>query len=157
MQIRNAASKDIKQILRLLSQVLELHAAIRPDIFISGTTKYTEEDLIGIIEDPFRRTFVAVDEHDAVLGYAFCEIKEYRHANNIVPHTELYIDDLCVDSSARGQQIGKRLFLYVREAAKQMGCYEITLNVWTGNDGARAFYDKMGMLPQATHMELILD
>ena len=156
MQIRNAEKKDAQQILNLLSQVLELHAAIRPDLFISGTTKYTEDELNRIFADPSRRTYVAVDENDVVLGYAFCEIKEYLRFNNIVPHTELYIDDLCVDSSARGQQIGKQLFQFVQETARQMGCYEITLNVWTGNDGAKAFYEKMGMHPQSTHMELIL-
>lgn len=156
MQIRNAEIKDAQQILNLLSQVLELHAAIRPDLFIPGTTKYTEDELNGIFTDPSRRTYVAVDENDAVFGYAFCEIKEHLQSNNIVPHTELYIDDLCVDSDARGRQIGKQLFQYVQETARQMGCYEITLNVWTGNDGATAFYEKMGMRPQSTHMELIL-
>ena len=43
MNIRRATDKDIADVLRLLSQVLEVHAAIRPDIFVSGTTKYSEE------------------------------------------------------------------------------------------------------------------
>lgn len=34
MTIRNAQSKDTEKILNLLQQVLELHAKIRPDIFI---------------------------------------------------------------------------------------------------------------------------
>lgn len=156
MQIRDAAPKDAKQILNLLRQVLELHAAIRPDLFVSGTTKYTEAELHAIFRDPARRTWVAAEENGDVLGYVFCEIRDHTDTNNMVPHTELYIDDLCVDSGARGRQIGRHLFRHVQQAAAQMGCYEITLNVWTGNDGARAFYEKMGMRPQATHMELIL-
>ena len=32
----------------------------------------------------------------------------------------------------------------------------MTLNVWEGNDAARAFYDKMGMRPKETQLELIL-
>ena len=156
MQIRSAEKKDTQQILNLLRQVLELHAAIRPDIFIPGTTKYTEEDLDEIFTDPSRRTYVAVDENDAVVGYVFCEIKEHLHTGNIVPHTELYIDDLCVDSSARGRQIGKQLFRYVQQAAGQMGCSAVTLNVWTGNDDARAFYEKMGMRPRSTKMEITI-
>ena len=156
MQIRNAEQKDTRQILNLLRQVLELHAAIRPDIFIPGTTKYTEDELHSIFTDPSRRTYVAVDENDAVVGYVFCEIKEHMHAGSIIPHTELYIDDLCVDSGARGQQIGKQLFRYVQQAAKQMGCCVVTLNVWTGNDGAKAFYEKMGMQPRSTKMEIKL-
>ena len=39
---------------------------------------------------------------------------------------------------------------------KALGCYELNLVVWEGNDGARAFYDAMGMKPKETMMELIL-
>ena len=155
MNIRNAQSKDTDRILYLLRQVLEIHAEIRPDIFISGTTKYTHEDLIGLFEDETRRTYVAVDENDEVLGYAMCELKEYKDSNNIHPHKEIYIDDLCVDSAARGQGIGKDLFLYVKEQARIMDCYNITLNVWEGNDTAKAFYDSMGMKPKSTKMEML--
>ena len=156
MNIRNAQEKDVDGILHLLRQVLEVHAAIRPDIFIPGTAKYTRAQLCDILHDPSRRTFVAVDADDAVCGYAFCEIRPYTAFANIVPHTEFYIDDLCVDSRMRGQQIGRRLFSHVQQAARQLGCYEITLNVWEGNDGAKAFYDKMGMRPKSTQMEWIL-
>jgi hypothetical protein len=45
MQIRRAQVKDIPAIMKLLSQVLEIHASTRPDIFIPGTTKYTVEEL----------------------------------------------------------------------------------------------------------------
>ena len=41
MKIRKAEKKDIPRILVLLEQVLQIHAEIRPDIFIPGTTKYT--------------------------------------------------------------------------------------------------------------------
>ena len=45
MIIRRACEGDTESILNLLSQVLEVHAWIRPDLFISGTTKYSAEDL----------------------------------------------------------------------------------------------------------------
>ncbi len=157
MRIRNAERKDAAGVLALLSQVLELHAAIRPDIFIAGTTKYTEDELNSIFLDEARRTYVAVDENERVLGYAICILKEQPFSNNMVPFTSLFIDDLCVDEAARGQHIGKALFDYVKEQAKALGCYEVTLNVWEGNDGARAFYDRMGMKPKETQLEYILD
>ena len=156
MRIRNAENKDIPRIIALLSQVLEIHAEIRPDIFIPQTTKYTEKELREIFTTENRRTYVAVDDTDNVLGYAFCEIKDLTEKNNIIPHKELYIDDLCVDGSARGQHIGRRLFEYVTEEAKKLGCYEITLTLWEGNNNAKAFYDKMGMKPKETMMELII-
>ena len=38
MTIRRAIEKDMDRILALLTQVLEIHADARPDIFIHGTT-----------------------------------------------------------------------------------------------------------------------
>lgn len=43
--VRKAEMRDIPRLTELLSEVLELHAKIRPDIFISGSTKYTGEEL----------------------------------------------------------------------------------------------------------------
>ena len=154
--IRKANEKDIPRLIELLSQVLEIHAKIRPDIFVSGKTKYTKEDLLAILSDEKKMIFVATDENDIVLGYAFCEIKHTPSSKNMVQFTSLFIDDLCVDEKARGMSLGKKLFEYVKEEAKKLGCYEVTLNVWEGNDSAKAFYDKMGMKAKETQMEFIL-
>ena len=69
----------------------------------------------------------------------------------------LFIDDLCVDQHARGQHIGESLFEYVKNEAKRMGCYEVTLNVWAGNTSAEKFYEKMGMKTKERQMEYILE
>ena len=45
MNIRKAEEKDIPRLLALLGQVLQIHAEIRPDVFIPGTTKYTVREL----------------------------------------------------------------------------------------------------------------
>lgn len=50
MKIRKAEKKDIPRILELLGQVLQIHAEIRPDIFIPGTTKLYPLRVDGIIE-----------------------------------------------------------------------------------------------------------
>ena len=156
MNIRRAEEKDISRILYLLSQVLEVHAAIRPDYFISGTTKYTREELSAMIRDDKRPIWVAADDQDTVWGYVFCEIKEQPATNNQHPFRYIYIDDLCVDEAARRGHIASRLFEFVREEAARLGCYEVTLNVWEGNDAARKFYEKMGFRPLKTTMEFIL-
>ena len=48
MNIRKAEEKDIPRLLALLGQVLQIHAEIRPDIFIPGTTKYTVCELFTL-------------------------------------------------------------------------------------------------------------
>ena len=156
MKIRPAEEKDIEKILDLLSQVLELHAAYRPDLFIPGTTKYSREELIRMISEENRRIFVAVDENDEVNGYAFCEIRKSSPRANMVPHTSLYVNDLCVDEKVREHHIGKELMEHVFREASALGCYEISLTVWEDNTDARKFYDHMGFSPKSTTMEYIL-
>ena len=51
MIIRKAEEKDIPRIIELLGQVLQIHADIRPDIFIPGTTKYTVDELTGLLKN----------------------------------------------------------------------------------------------------------
>ena len=156
MNIRLAEEKDIDSVIKLLTQVLNIHAKIRPDIFIGGTTKYTKEELMEIFNDANRPVYVAVDENDSVMGYAFCIKKKQPFSTKMVPFDSLFIDDLCVDQNIRGKHVGQKIFEHVKEEAKKMGCYEVTLNVWEGNDIARRFYEKMGMVPKETQMEFIL-
>ena len=156
MHIRRAQSRDIPGIAKLLLQVAQVHADGRPDLFMSGGTKYTNDELEAIIADDRRPIFVAVDDDDAVLGYAFCVYEDYT-SDTVRTHIKtLYIDDLCVDESCRRQHIGKQLYDFVHAYAKDSGCYNLTLNVWALNDGAMKFYERCGLKPQKTTLETIL-
>lgn len=155
MNIRRAKASDIKEIKELLDQVDMVHHIIRPDLFNIGR-KYTDDQLMDLIKNDDRPIFVAVDENDKALGYAFCMFKQHLNDNVLTDIKTLYIDDLCVYENIRGQHIGRILFDYVKEFAKENGCYNVTLNVWNGNSGAQIFYEKMGMQVQKMGMEFIL-
>lgn len=159
MLIRFAIDDDLPGISSLLGQVLALHAEGRPDIFRSGTRKYTDEQILALIADDMRPLFVAVAEDAApgeLMGYAICKIEDFRASNNHQPIRTLYIDDFVVDEAARGRHVGSALFEYVKDWAREQGFYNVTLNVWECNPGARAFYEAMGMKVMKTEMEAIL-
>ena len=156
LKVRRAVVKDIPKILDLLVQVDMVHHNGRPDIFKGPATKYNAEQLGQIISDDSTPVFVCVDGNDVPLGHAFCIHKQITDNSVLTDIRTLYIDDICVDDSARGKHIGKKLFNYVKAYAKSMGVYNITLNVWSCNETAMKFYEAMGLLPQKTGMELIL-
>ena len=83
MTIRRANENDIPRLLELLEQVLQIHADIRPDIFIPGTTKYTNEELTQMIKDDTKPIYVAADENDNCLGYAFARIETISNSHSI--------------------------------------------------------------------------
>ena len=155
MEIRKAKKTDIPDILNLLSQVLEVHAVLRPDLFVSGTRKYTEAELESILENEKKPIFVAEDG-GRIIGYCFCQLQSVMDSNDLRDSSSLFIDDFCVDEKSRHQHIGQLLNDYVVQYAREIGCYDITLNVWEGNDSARAFYERMGYTPRKTVMEKIL-
>ena len=140
----------------LLNQVLMVHHYGRPDLFKSNVKKYTDEELALLIEDDSKPIFVAVNETEEVLGYAFCVFQQHINNNILTDIKTLYIDDLCVDEEKRGMHIGKQLYDFVTEYAKSEGCYNLTLNVWSCNVSAMKFYEKCGLVPQKVGMEVIL-
>lgn len=157
MEIRRAQEKDMDGIGKLLMQVLMIHHKGRPDLFQGDNRKkYTDEQLKAILHDDRTPVLAAVDGQDRVLGYAFCIFKQYLNDNILTDIKTLYIDDLCVDETLRGQHIGRQLYEAVLDYARANGCYNVTLNVWACNEAAVKFYEKCGLKPQKIGMETIL-
>jgi ribosomal protein S18 acetylase RimI-like enzyme len=156
LQIRRAQARDTDDIIRLLTQVNNVHQEGRPDLFIKDKTKYSVEELRQVMANDATPIFVAVDEKEKVLGYVFGVFQSHKEANNLTDIVTFYIDDLCVDEACRGQQIGRQLYDYALQFAKASGCYNVTLNVWEKNESAKRFYEKCGLTTQKIGLEKIL-
>ena len=156
MTIRPARERDIPRLQELLHQVCMVHHRGRPDLFRAGGSKYTDEELHGLLADPSRPILAAEDDTGTVRGYAFCVLQEDSGERAMTGRRTLYIDDLCVDETCRGQHVGQALYREALALARRLGCYNVTLNVWTCNEGAMRFYVKQGLKPQKIGMEVIL-
>lgn len=156
MEIRLASKTDIPGMICLLKQVGEVHHKIRPDLFRCGAQKYGEADLEEVLQDAARPIFVGVED-GRLLGYCFCMIEEIRDNPVLCDGKSLYIDDLCVEETCRGQHVGSRLYEHVCGYAREIGCSSVTLNVWCGNDSAMRFYESRGMKPRKIYMEVSLE
>lgn len=156
MEIRFARAKDVTGILALLRQVGEVHHQGRPDIFRNGAQKYGASQILSMLDSSATPIFVAVED-DQVLGYGFCMFKQYKNDPVIADHSEIYIDDLCVDENHRGQHIGRAIYNEILRYAKMRRCYNVTLNVWTCNPSAMRFYESLGLKPQKVGMEVLLE
>ena len=153
--IRRAQIKDIPRIEDLLLQVCLVHHNGRPDIFKVGR-KYSSEELHALLNDETRPILVCVDDCGEVMGYCFCIFQRHESNSVLTEIKTLYIDDLCVDENLRGRHIGKELYEAAIALAKDSGCYNLTLNVWSCNASAMRFYEAQGLIPQKICMEKIL-
>jgi ribosomal protein S18 acetylase RimI-like enzyme len=153
--IRRAIQKDVAKIGDLLSQVDLVHHKGRPDIFKIGR-KYSDTELEAMLTDDLRPILVCTDENDEVMGYCFCILQQHVDNSVLTDIKTLYIDDLCVDETLRGKHVGKQLYDAAVALARESGCYNLTLNVWSCNPSALRFYEKCGLVPQKIGMEIIL-
>lgn len=156
MKIRKMERKDISGVVKLLKQVETIHHMGRPDLFKRDSVKYNENEIDSILDEKDKCVFVAVNEKDDVIGYAFCVFKQFLNDNVLTDIKTLYIDDLCVDENIRGKRVGQKIYEKVKEFAELNNCYNITLNVWCCNPSAMKFYEKCGLIPQKIGMEMIL-
>ncbi len=154
-RVRMAGADDIPAILELLKQVNKVHYDGRPDLFRLAT-KYTSEELGEILKNPDTPVFVCVGEDGKVLGHGFCMLQRPENTRLLTDILTLYIDDICVDEAARGQHVGKSIYKAILAFAREKGCYNVTLNVWTCNPGAMKFYENLGLVPYKMGMEQIL-
>lgn len=118
MPIRKANINDVNGINALLYQVQDVHANGRPDIFIKGTKKFKDEELIEILNGN-DLIFYVYEANKKILGYICIKIIIESESFSKYARKELYIEDLCVDENYRHQGIAKELYDYIIELAKK--------------------------------------
>ncbi len=153
--VRLAMEKDIPAVMNLLKQVNRVHYDGRPDLFMLAT-KYTEDELRAIMDNDQTPVFVCTDSDGRVLGHGFCVLQRPENTRLLNDILTLYIDDICVDETVRGQHVGRMIYEQIVAYARQCGCYNVTLNVWSCNPGAIRFYESLGLVPYKIGMEMIL-
>ena len=112
--------------------------------------KKDEEKKIVVQGDFFKNLLSILDE----MGMSEEDVQKVNVY--LTDMKNLYIDDLCVDENMRDKHVGTVIYDYVKKYAKEIGCYNLTLNVWSCNESAQKFYEKQGLKPQKTTMEMIL-
>ena len=69
----------------------------------------------------------------------------------------LEVDEVGVDTSARGRGAGRQLFEAIRCFAKERGFQRIELNMWEFNENALHFYETIGFATFRRYMEMPVD
>ncbi len=81
--------------------------------------------------------------HDVSLGFVGL-LNAFDGFSTFRARPLLNIHDLFVAPAARGRGIGRALLLGAEDRARARGCCKLTLEVLSGNHGARALYAALG-------------
>ena len=96
-----------------------------------------DDHVICVIEDDRSGKIVAT-------GSVFIEKKFIRNCGKVG-----HIEDVVVDSSARGLQLGKKVVGFLADHARSVGCYKMILDC---SDENRMFYEKCGFKKKEIQM-----
>ncbi len=86
-------------------------------------------------------TVIVAEQDDAITGFAIARFSEMS----------IHINLLAVDDAVRGQGVGASLIEWIRASAAVAGIATINLEVRRTNEGAVAFYKKLGFETVGMH------
>ncbi|KAJ1394507.1 GNAT domain [Sesbania bispinosa] len=98
-----------------------------------------DDHVICVIEDELSGKIIAT-------GSVFIEKKFLRNCGKVG-----HIEDVVVDSSVRGKQLGKKIINFLTDHARSMGCYKVILDCSLEN---KVFYEKCGFKHHSVQMAM---
>lgn len=143
MVIRNIEIIDYNEIDKLIQQVHSLHVDNRPDLYRELEHPLSKKEFEELVQKDNVISIVA-ENNGAIIGLCIVSIRE---KSGMVNKKVAYMDDLCIDKRFRGQGIGKKLFNFAVDIAKEKGAKRLDLMVWSFNKNAINFYSELGMKP----------
>ncbi len=134
LAIRPATRADVPVVLRF---VRELAAFEREPNAVAATDGLLEEALFGV--HPAAEAVIA-EQGGAAVGFALF----FHNFSTWTGRRGLYLEDLYVTPEARGLGVGEALLRHLAEVAVTRGCARFEWSVLDWNEGAIAFYRKLG-------------
>jgi GNAT superfamily N-acetyltransferase len=133
LTFRWAEASDFESVLDLASQL-----AIHIEEEVPPLTPALFETYYLLPQAPMH-LLLALDD-DRIVGMASWTLTHELYS----AETRVYISDVSVDHSARGQGVGAALIAQVKTWARDNHAHKLGWEVWYRNDLAKAFYEKLG-------------
>ena len=151
VRIRIAKKVDYESVIKIMSQVQDMHVEWRPDVYKPNDNLIPEDVFEKIIENG---TFYVVEKNDMVVGVleiVFRHIESPSHVTRDV----IFIDTMAIDKNFRGMGIGHQMFDFLKVIKQEKGLDGIELQVNAKNRAAYEMYQKCGFTEKSINMELI--
>lgn len=136
IRLRDASAEDFAPLLRLLDQMDESMYSGRADAS-EGVLRAVYE---AILADPDQRLLLAEDG-DRLVGSA--HVMALRHFGRSLSRSAV-VEGVVVDPAYRRKGVGAALMRAAADAAREAGCYKLTLTSNLARTGAHRFYSRLG-------------
>jgi GNAT superfamily N-acetyltransferase len=106
-----------------------------------------------LLIEPGAEAYVAVEASATPVGLVVL----HPDSDYFTGHPRAYVDVVAVAAEAEGRGVGRALMEHAEEWARAHHCLEVVLDVFAGNESARAFYERCGYKPDHIRMAKALD
>ncbi len=151
IQIRLANKNDYESVIRIMSQVQDMHVEWRPDIYKLNENLIPEDVFEKIIENG---TFYVAEERGVVVGVLEIVFRHVESPSHVT-RDFIFIDSMAIDEKYRGMGIGHQMFDFLKELKKEKNLDGIELQVNARNSAAYEMYKKYGFTEKSINMELL--
>jgi GNAT superfamily N-acetyltransferase len=133
-KLRGAELRDVQAIVGLIRELADFENLTH---LLQVTPEKLRPHLFG--EKPVAEALVAEADGDVVAFALF-----FRNFSTFLAQPGLYLEDLYVSPSRRGQGIGEALLRRLAQLAVERGCGRFEWSVLDWNSNAIRFYERMG-------------
>ena len=127
------------------AELVEAYQRLIPQLSSSSPAP-SEDELAAIIESDSATVLVAEDEGGTILGSMTLVV--FRIPTGV----RAWIEDVVVDTEARGMGIGQALNEYAIQLAEQAGAKTIDLTSRPSRESANRLYQRLGFVARETNV-----
>ncbi|WP_110113414.1 GNAT family N-acetyltransferase [Bacillus sp. CGMCC 1.16541] len=153
---RIATPEDYHDVNHVLAESLHLHADALPDLFDKESYLFTPQQYQSIMYYSTVDIIVA-ERNNEVVGASVVELKYNPPLKATPPYYTAYIQFFSIKKGYQQLGIGKELFDLTKKWAQNKGALDLQLTVWSFNEKAIRFYEKLGLSEASKLMRLKLD
>ena len=127
------------------AELVEAYQKLTPQLSSSSPAP-TKDELAAIIQSDSATVLVAEDESGTILGSMTLVV--FRIPTGV----RAWIEDVVVDTEARGMGIGQALNEYAIQLAEQAGAKTIDLTSRPSRESANRLYQRLGFVARETNV-----
>lgn len=157
VKIRKAEESDFEGVYRITGQVQNFHLKHRTDIYKKDGVALTLKMFESFCRNQEKyHVYVAESADGNIIGYAVVAVQIIKNNELLNDAKIFFIDAIAADKNYRRMGVGKNLFDAIKKDAQDEKASRITLNVWSFNKDAVAFYESLGMNVQSIKYECLM-
>lgn len=153
--VRKAKRNELERVNELRNMVNKIHVNGRPDVFRQGFCDELRQHVYDKYDAGNSDVLVAIMDN-MICGFATVEYIEKPQSPYNNSRKFYRIEEFGVDENVRRKGVATALITFMKEDALRRGYKKIELDMWEFNDGALAFYEKVGFRTYRRYMDMDL-